>query len=168
MQKKENKLMMIMIKRGRQILNGITILIFLMMFSIVTINVVARYVFNAPIPWAGELSRYSFVSIIYLGAIIAFRDKAHIGLDILLEYFPDQLRKVIDNVSKILVAGFLIIFIYEGLKMTLNSIHTKSAAMLISMAIPYIFLPIGGIGMLCELIIDVVKPKESSEGVAQQ
>lgn len=162
MMKEEGRAIKI-ISNTRRILDGFIILIFIMMFSIVTINVVARYVFNAPIPWAGELARYSFISIIYLGAIIAIRDKAHIGLDIFVEYFPDKIRKYIDVVSKILIAGFLMVFIFVGIKMALYSVNTKSSAMLISMAIPYIMLPIGGIGMLCELIIDVLKIEENSE-----
>ncbi|PKM66843.1 MAG: hypothetical protein CVU95_09580 [Firmicutes bacterium HGW-Firmicutes-2] len=153
------------IYKTRKALDGLIIIIFILMFSIVTINVIARYFFNNPIPWAGELSRYSFIAIIYLGAILAFRDKGHIGLDIIVDYFPEKLKKIIEGVSKLLVGIFLVVFIYVSLKTALNNINTKSSAMLISMAVPYLALPIGGLGMLCELIIDVLKIEEKSKEV---
>lgn len=152
--KNEEKKIISVINGARKMLNVIIIIIFLVMFSIVTINVLARYLFNSPIPWAGELSRYSFIAIIYLGAILALKDKAHIGLDLIIEYFPEKVRKGIDIVSKILVLIFLVIFTYVGIRMVVNNVNTKSSAMLIPMAIPYAVLPIGGIGMLFELIID--------------
>lgn len=151
------------INSTRKFLDVLIILIFIMMFGIVTINVVARYVFNSPFPWAGELARYSFISIIYLGAILAFKDKGHIGLDLIIEYFPEKLKRFIEAVSKILVGIFLVVFIYVGIKMAINNLNVKSSAMLIPMAIPYLALPVGGIGMLCELIIDVLNIENKSK-----
>ena len=168
--KNSGRKMIDIINSIRKILNSVIILIFLVMFGIVTINVLARYIFNAPIPWAGELSRYSFIGIIYLGAILAMKDEAHIGLDIIIEYFPIKLREIVDFISKVLILIFLAVFIYMGTRMSLNNINTKSSAMLISMAIPYAVLPIGGLGMFVELLINLlgIEKKSYTEKISKE
>ncbi|SKC65876.1 TRAP transporter small permease [Maledivibacter halophilus] len=147
----------------RKILNGLIILLFLSMTIVVIINVFARFVLNSPIPWAGEMSRYSFIGVIYLGAVLAVKDQSHIGLDIFIDYFPPKIRKFIDTGSKILILIFLIVFTYKGIEMVLNNLNTKSAAMLIPMAIPYAALPIGGMGMIFELVAQLLKIENVSE-----
>ena len=47
-------------------------------------NVVLRYGFNSGLDFSEELSRFFFIWITFLGAIIAMREKAHLGLDTLV------------------------------------------------------------------------------------
>jgi len=44
-------------------------------------NVVLRYVFNSGIVVSEELSRFCFVWLTFIGAIVAVRDGAHLGMD---------------------------------------------------------------------------------------
>ena len=52
------------------------------------INVIARYVFLASYPWVEELNRLGLVMLTYLGAAVALKDHAHLGLSILTDRFP--------------------------------------------------------------------------------
>ena len=45
-------------------------------------NVVLRYGFNSGIDISEEMSRYCFIWLTYVGAIVAMRDKAHVGVDV--------------------------------------------------------------------------------------
>lgn len=47
-------------------------------------NVVLRYVFNSGITISEELSRWAFVWLTFLGAIIAVREGGHLGTDMLV------------------------------------------------------------------------------------
>lgn len=47
-------------------------------------NVVLRYGFNSGITVSEELSRWAFVWMIFLGAIVAIKENAHLGTDVLL------------------------------------------------------------------------------------
>ena len=47
-------------------------------------NVVLRYVFNSGITLSEELSRWAFVWLTFLGAIIAVREGGHLGTDMLV------------------------------------------------------------------------------------
>lgn len=44
-------------------------------------NVVLRYAFNSGIDVSEELSRYFFVWLTFIGAIVAMRDGTHLGMD---------------------------------------------------------------------------------------
>ena len=51
-------------------------------------NVVLRYGFNSGIPISEELSRWLLVWLTFLGAIVALREHAHLGVDTLVRALP--------------------------------------------------------------------------------
>lgn len=55
-------------------------------------NVVLRYGFNSGITISEELSRYFFVWLTFLGAIVTFRENGHLGVDILLRVLHGRAR----------------------------------------------------------------------------
>ena len=67
------------------------VLLVLMLSAMVVMvfgNVVLRYGFNTGIDFSEELSRFFFIWITFLGAIIAMRENAHLGLDTLIRLLP--------------------------------------------------------------------------------
>ena len=54
-------------------------------------NVVLRYVFDTGIAVSEELSRWIFVWVTFLGAIVAMREHAHLGTDALVARLPHWL-----------------------------------------------------------------------------
>ncbi|MDI6863864.1 MAG: TRAP transporter small permease, partial [Pseudothermotoga sp.] len=68
------------------------LILFLSMFS----QVVLRYVFRHPSPEAFEISSYSFVWSVLLGAALANRYKNHIKFDIIYNKFPRKAQIVTD------------------------------------------------------------------------
>lgn len=57
-------------------------------------NVVLRYAFNSGITVSEELSRWLFVWITFLGAIVAVREHGHLGTDLLLVKLPPLAQRV--------------------------------------------------------------------------
>lgn len=51
-------------------------------------NVVLRYGFNSGIAVSEELSRWLFIWITFLGAVVAMRERAHLGVDMLVSKLP--------------------------------------------------------------------------------
>ena len=56
-------------------------------------NVVLRYAFNSGIAVSEELSRWLLVWLTFLGAIVALRRHAHLGLDTLVRALPPRGRR---------------------------------------------------------------------------
>ncbi len=57
-------------------------------------NVILRYAFNSGITISEEMSRYCFIWLTYIGAMIAMRERAHLGVDTLVKYLPVMGKKV--------------------------------------------------------------------------
>lgn len=125
---------------------------FLTMFIVTVANVFMRYVLNSPIAWAGELARYSFVWVIFLGGAIAMRRGNHIGMEFLQNSVSEKMKKGLFYLIYGLVIVFLSVFIFIGFKMALMSWDTNSSVLRMPMFFPYLALPIGGIPMLFETI----------------
>ena len=49
-------------------------------------NVVLRYGFNSGIDVSDEMSRYCFIWLTYIGAMVAMREKGHLGVDTLVKH----------------------------------------------------------------------------------
>lgn len=65
------------------------LLVFLLAGMVVMVfgNVVLRYAFNSGIDVSEELSRYFFVWLTFIGAVVTFREGAHLGVETLVHRF---------------------------------------------------------------------------------
>src|SRR5436189_1673596 len=84
------------------------------MVVLVFSNVVLRYVFNSGIAISEELSRWLLVWLTFLGAIVALRRHAHLGVDTLVRALPTRGRFVCFVISYLLM-------LYADLLLTLGS-----------------------------------------------
>ena len=66
-------------------------------------NVVLRYGFNSGITVSDEMSRYCFIWLTYIGAMIAMRERGHLGVDTLVKHLPRAGKKACLFVSEALM-----------------------------------------------------------------
>jgi TRAP-type C4-dicarboxylate transport system permease small subunit len=66
-------------------------------------NVVLRYAFNSGITVSEEVSRWLFVWLTFLGAIVALREHGHLGVDSLVKRLPTWGKKAALITSQILM-----------------------------------------------------------------
>jgi TRAP-type transport system small permease protein len=66
-------------------------------------NVVLRYVFNSGISVSEELSRWLFVWLTFLGAIVALKEHGHLGSDMLVSRLPVWGKKLCLVVGQLLM-----------------------------------------------------------------
>ena len=59
---------------------------------IATGQILLRNLFSAGLPWADSLIRVLVLWLALVGAVIATRDNAHIGIDVLVRYIPGAAR----------------------------------------------------------------------------
>lgn len=69
------------------LLAGMTVMVFA--------NVVLRYGFGSGIDVSEELSRFFFVWLIFLGAIVAMRHNMHMGFDLVVSTVSEPVRRVL-------------------------------------------------------------------------
>jgi TRAP-type C4-dicarboxylate transport system permease small subunit len=66
-------------------------------------NVVLRYAFNSGITVSEEVSRWLFVWLTFLGAIVAMREHGHLGVDTLVKRLPTWGKKACLVASQVLM-----------------------------------------------------------------
>ena len=101
-------------------------------------NVVLRYAFNSGITVSEELSRWLFVWMTFLGAIVAVRKHAHLGTDALVARLSRRGKKACFVAAHILML-FMCWLMFRGSwqQMVINY-DTTSAVMQASMAWLYV------------------------------
>jgi len=87
------------LRRYCRLLDGLIAACLAAMVVLVFGNVVLRYVFNSGIATSEELSRWLLVWLTFLGAIVALRQHAHLGVDTLIRMLPPRGRLVCFVVS---------------------------------------------------------------------
>ncbi|MCV9888090.1 MULTISPECIES: TRAP transporter small permease [Bacillaceae] len=117
-----------LLKTLNSLLNGIIVLVLVSMVSLVFLNVVLRYAFSSGITWSEELARYLFVWIVFLGAIVASKEKGHLGVDLVISKVPKRFQKILYLLANSLTVFVLILFL-DGLfkMMELNKLVTGPA-----------------------------------------
>jgi TRAP-type C4-dicarboxylate transport system permease small subunit len=96
-------------------------------------NVVLRYGFNDGIISSEELSRYLFIWITFLGAIVTMRDNAHLGLDSLVRRLSLRGKKLAYAISNILMLGCCALMFYGTFKQHGINASTRSPVLEIPM-----------------------------------
>lgn len=87
-----------------KLLEVILVLLLAGMTMMVFANVVLRYVFSSGFDVSEELSRFFFVWLIFTGAVVAMRNHAHMGFDLLLSASGPGVRRVLLFISNGLIA----------------------------------------------------------------
>ena len=96
-------------------------------------NVILRYAFNSGITVSEEMSRYCFIWLTYIGAMIAMRERGHLGVDTLVKHLPVAGKKVCLFVSEALMLACNALFILGTWKMHELQVTNVSPVVGISM-----------------------------------
>ena len=73
------------------------------MVVLVLSNVILRYAFNSGITLSEEVSRWLFVYLVFLGAIVALRERGHLGMDSLVSRLSPLGKRVCLIISLLLM-----------------------------------------------------------------
>jgi TRAP-type C4-dicarboxylate transport system permease small subunit len=100
-----------------KLLELLVVLALVAMVFMVFGNVVLRYGFNSGILISEEMSRYFFIWLTYIGAMIAMRERGHLGVDTLVKHLPRAGKKACLFVSESLMLFVNVLFIVGTWKM---------------------------------------------------
>ena len=73
------------------------------MFVAFMLQIVTRYVLNAPLSWTAELSTLCWVWGILWGAGLVLRDEEEIRFDVIYGLMPSRLRRIADGIASTVV-----------------------------------------------------------------
>ncbi len=91
-------------------------------------NVFLRYAFNSGITVSEELSRWLFVWVTFLGALVALREHAHLGVDTLVKRLPAIGKKICLVISLLLMLYVTWLLLQGSWEQTLINLDVKAPA----------------------------------------
>jgi len=109
--------------------------------------VVMRYIFYRPPAWSEELSRFTFIWMIMMSAVLVTREQSHINISFFIDLLPRKIKWIILNLIRLLMIGFCWIMIQQGLKIYPIVAQAASPSFGISMGWLYLSIPVGGVLM---------------------
>lgn len=145
-----------LIDRCCRLLDTLMALCLALMVLLVFGNVFLRYAFNSGITLSEELSRWLFVWMIFMGAVVALRQHGHLGTDMLVGRLGARGKKV----CFVLAHGLMLwvcylLFVGASAQARINW-ESTSAVMEVSMSWLYfpgmLFAVLGGLIILSELL----------------
>ena len=84
---------------------NVAALLLAVMFGAFMLQIVSRYVFNAPIIWTQELCLTTWLWAVFWGAAFTLRDREHVKFDMLYASAGPPVRRVLALVAAIGIAG---------------------------------------------------------------
>jgi TRAP-type C4-dicarboxylate transport system permease small subunit len=85
-----------------------------LMVVIVFAKVIARYYLSASLAWLEEVARFMLIWLVFLGAVLAYVNDEHLGLDIVVRLFPRRIRYGLAVVADLLVMLAIYLLIHGG------------------------------------------------------
>ncbi len=132
-----------------KLVEAVLAVLLLAMVLMVFGNVVLRYVFNSGIVVSEELARFCFVWLTFIGAIVAVRDNAHLGMDNVVQRLPRAGKLACLAASQTLILACCAILFWGTWRQ--HEINASTMAPVTGMSMIWIF----GLGYLCSAGIGV-------------
>lgn len=137
-------------------LNVVIALCLAVMVVLVFGNVVMRYGFNSGITLSEELSRWLFVWMTFMGAIVALREHGHLGTDMLVGKLSPRGKKLCLGLTYVLMLWMCALLFSGAYQQAVINWDSTSAVMEVSMAWVYVpgvvFAVLGGLILLTDLV----------------
>ena len=129
-----------------RVVEDMSVVVYAVTIVVMFCQVVMRYGFNSPFPWAEELSRDCFVWIVYLGAAIAAKRGTHLSVDYLAPYLPSSTRRAIARIFLWTCILFLLVIAFEGSRLSIGFVAAPSYTMKwLPQGAVYAVIPIGAV-----------------------
>jgi TRAP-type C4-dicarboxylate transport system permease small subunit len=124
----------------------------------VFLQVLFRFVFESPLSWTEEVSRYLFVWIVWIGSALVMADKGHVGIDILIKNFSPTWQRFMEILIYLIFLFPASAMAYYGFALAKLNMNQPSAALRMPMGIPYAAIPIAAVLMILNVLFYIFFP----------
>ena len=141
-----------MLKRAFRPLELLLICSVVIVFVVVLIEVVSRYIFHQSIAWGSEVCQTLLVWITFIGAAVALVGGEHMEINIMMDRIRSRgVKKVLMFIGDIAMMIFLVCGTVGGVNLVKKTWSMTTTTLQIPAGILYLAFPLG-----CALMIVVV------------
>lgn len=134
---------------------------------ITSINVFMRFVLNSGIFWAEEVTKILVVWFTYIAMAIGVKQGLHISLQLLPKNMPATAVILLKILKDIVIMAIAIVMIIYGIKLIGFTSRSIMPATEWPSSILYMILPISGILIIFESIMDLFNIEDSAEKIEE-
>jgi TRAP-type C4-dicarboxylate transport system permease small subunit len=116
-------------------------------------NVVLRYAFNSGITVSDEMSRYCFIWLTYIGAMVAMHEGGHLGVDTVVKHLPVLGKKVCLFLSESLMLFCNVLFFMGTFEM--HGLQVSNVSPVVGISMIWIY----GIGYVVSVVMGLINLK---------
>ena len=138
-------------------LDTLTVVLFSVMFATIIVQIVLRYVFNAPLVWTDEAASYLFVWVAFLGWAMATRKRVHIGISVIVEKLPPGWRRALHAFWCLGTLAFALILLIVGAIITRNNVDVRMVSIDFAFWPVYLAVPIAAVFLVAYALRDLVQ-----------
>ncbi|MEO6626105.1 MAG: TRAP transporter small permease [Burkholderiaceae bacterium] len=113
-------------------------------------NVVLRYAFNSGISTSDEMSRYFFIWLTYIGALLAMHEGGHLGVDTLIKHLPVLGKKLCLFLSEALMLFCNVLFFMGTYKM--HEVQVSNVSPVVGISMIWIY----GVGYIVSVVMAII------------
>lgn len=140
-----------------RIVEAIALGCFGIMFMVMLLQVLTRYVLKINMPWTDEAARFLFIWSLFLGAAIAQRANTHIRVTFLVDRLNDRIKNLFFIVSDLISVVISLIIFYGTILMMKKTFGVLASSIPISYTWIYLSLALGISIIVILLASDIVK-----------
>jgi TRAP-type C4-dicarboxylate transport system permease small subunit len=144
-----------LIRRLTQFVEWTLVALSILIFVVVFLQVLFRYLLRQPLFWSEELPRYLLIWMTFLAAALAQKHDAHINITLCLAPLSTRARQALKILTDAVILAFFWILIYSGSLVTNITAHHRSTALQLPMGLVYAALPVGAILMSLYLLLQI-------------
>jgi TRAP-type C4-dicarboxylate transport system permease small subunit len=133
-----------------KLLEFLVVILMVAMVVMVFGNVFLRYAFNSGITISDEMSRYCFIWLTYIGAMVAMREGGHLGVDTLVKHLPRGGKKICLFLSETLMLYCNGLFMLGTWKM--HDLQLTNVSPVAGLSMIWVF----GIGYVVSLVMGMM------------
>ena len=94
---------------------------YVMLVVTMFVEVLRRELFSYSSIWGEEIVRYSFIYLAWIGAAAAVRERAHIRIDVILQYVGPRLKGLLYMFGDLVMFGVSLVAVYWSFETVLVS-----------------------------------------------
>lgn len=134
----------------------IAVSLFVVLIILGLLQVLFRFVLNFSLDWTEELSRYTFIFLVYMSASLAIMKDRHVRVEIIDGLVSPKTRDRIMFGVEIIWLLFSIIIAVSGVEVALGELTQTSPALGWSMGMMYMIIPFGFCLMSLRLLQKII------------
>lgn len=130
------------------LVEGLCLVLMVVLCVDILLGVVSRYVVGQTFTWYDEVARACFVWVVFLGAALGVKRRAHFRLQLVVDLLPRPWRRTVDAIGVLVVIGFGAVLIRYGWVFVELGRYQRTPVMNLPRSWIYLAVPVGGALMI--------------------